>query len=336
MTLRNLNDLLQDQLQSLHSAETQLVESLPSMIENANCNRLKASLQDHLVETQTHVQRLERIADQMNFNPKGKTCTAMKGMIAEGTESLDESAPNAIHDASLIAAAQRVQHCKISRYGTAREFAEALGLSDVAQVLQESLDEERDADVELTEVCRDLFETAPMHDADTRDAPDNVKKDENRDPITGEHGAHPVGTGLGAAAGGAAAGAATGAAVGLVAGPVGTFVGAAIGATAGAVAGGLAGKAIGEAVNPTVEHDYWRSQFHDRRYVSSNDNYDTYAPAYQYGWESRAKYQGKEFSEVERDMETGWTSARGSSKLPWANARHAARDSWEHATTEHS
>src|SRR5580693_9704396 len=109
--------------------------------------------------------------------------------------------------------------------------------------------------------------------------------DSNPDPITGEPGAHPVGTGVGAAAAGAAAGAAGG----LVGGPVG----AAVGAVVGAVAGGLAGKGVAESIDPTVEDRYWRANYTQRPYYDKNTAYDEYQPAYQYGWESQPKYAGR-------------------------------------------
>src|SRR6186997_2081540 len=105
-------------------------------------------------------------------------------------------------------------------------------------------------------------------------------KDTNPDPITGAPGSHPIGTGIGAAGAGAA-----GAAIGAVAGPIG----AAVGAVVGAVAGGLAGKGVAEAVNPTAEDAYWRENFSTRPYVAQGTAYDEYRPAYQYGWESRAR-----------------------------------------------
>ena len=106
-----------------------------------------------------------------------------------------------------------------------------------------------------------------MSEKSQRSESNAANRDENRDPLSGERGAHPVGTGVGAAAGGLAAGAATGAAVGTVAGPIGTAVGTAVGAAIGAVTGGLAGKAVAEHIDPTVEHDYWRSNYSKRSYV---------------------------------------------------------------------
>jgi phage tail tape-measure protein len=147
----------------------------------------------------------------------------------------------------------------------------------------------------------------------------------NLDPVTGAPGAHPVGTGLGAVGGGAT-GAVVGAAVG---GPVGAVVGAAI----GGAAGGLAGKGAAELVNPTVEDAYWRENYPNRPYATGTA-YDQYAPAYRYGWESRAKYAGKRFEDVENDLERGWEKAKANSSLAWQDAKSATRDAWhrvEHA-----
>lgn len=155
---------------------------------------------------------------------------------------------------------------------------------------------------------------------DNRTDKTGSEPDANRDPITNEPGAHPLGT-----AGGSAAGAAAGAALGSIAGPVGTLVGGAV----GAIAGGLAGKGAAEGVNPTVEDTYWRDNYKTRPYATDVSNYDDVRPAYQYGWESRDKYQGKQFNDVETDLERGWESAKGSSKLGWDKAKDATRDAWD-------
>lgn len=143
----------------------------------------------------------------------------------------------------------------------------------------------------------------------------------NRDPITGAPGAHPIGVGAGSAGAGAA-GAAMG---GVIGGPIGAVVGAAI----GAVAGGLGGKAAAESVNPTVEDAYWRDNYNTRSYARKDATYDTYQPAYKYGWESRLMHGGKKWTDVESDLERNWSSARGSSTLGWNDARPAARDAWD-------
>jgi hypothetical protein len=142
----------------------------------------------------------------------------------------------------------------------------------------------------------------------------------NRDPLTGAPGAHPVGVGVGAASAGVA-GAAVGAMVG---GPVGAVVGAAV----GSVAGGYAGKGVGEMIDPTVEESYWRETYPSRPYYSADTTYDHYAPAYRYGWESRNRYEGKRFEDVESDLERGWDNVKGSSSLAWHRAKEATRDAW--------
>jgi hypothetical protein len=150
-----------------------------------------------------------------------------------------------------------------------------------------------------------------------------VSTDSNPDPITGEPGAHPVGTGVGAAA----AGAAVGAAGGAVGGPVGTVAGTVV----GAVAGGLAGKSIAESIDPTAEDAYWREHYKNRPYYDASTQYDynEYQPAYRHGWESRGRYADKTFDEVEPQLGRDWESAKAHSRLSWEHAKHATRDAWD-------
>lgn len=150
-------------------------------------------------------------------------------------------------------------------------------------------------------------------------------RDANRDPITGEPGAHPIGVGLGTAGGATA-----GAAIGAAAGPIG----AAVGAIVGGVAGGFGGKAIAEEIDPTAEDAYWRDNYKTRPYYDSKVAYDEYQPAYQYGWESRQKYPDRTWDDSERDLAVGWERAKGKSKLGWEKVKHASKDAWhrvEHA-----
>jgi len=149
----------------------------------------------------------------------------------------------------------------------------------------------------------------------------------NPDPITGAHGAHPLGTGIGAASAGAA-----GAAIGSALGPAGSVVGGAIGAVVGAVAGGLAGKAVAEGINPSEEDDYWSEAYASRPYVGPGSVYDDFRPAYRYGWEARPLHADKTFDEVEDHLKTGWERVKGESKLEWDKARDATRDAWDRVT----
>ncbi len=148
----------------------------------------------------------------------------------------------------------------------------------------------------------------------------DTKTDANRDPITGEPGSHPVGTGLGAVAGGMVAGAAAG----TVAGPLGTLAGAAV----GAVVGGLAGKGVAEMIDPTAEDAYWRDNYATRPYTDGG-SYDEFGPAYRYGVSSYTAYPDRTFEEIEPDLRRDWAAARGSSRLEWDRARFAAKDSWQ-------
>ncbi len=149
----------------------------------------------------------------------------------------------------------------------------------------------------------------------------------NADPITGEPGSHPVGTGVGALAAGA-----TGAAIGgVIGGPVGAPLGAVIGAIAGAVGGGYAGKGIAESINPTDEDTYWQSNYHKAPYHEADYDYSDYAPAYRVGYQGYGHhaYSGKEFHEVENDLEQDYNRTRGTSRLTWDKAKAATRDAWD-------
>ena len=143
----------------------------------------------------------------------------------------------------------------------------------------------------------------------------------HRDPISGEPGVHPLGTGIGAAVGGAAAGAA----IGSAAGPVGTTIGAAV----GAVVGGLAGKEIAETIDPTDEYIYWRENFTKRPYVESGATFDDYGPAYEFGVISFLKYREHAFDDVQDKLSREWEKVRGKSALSWEKARMATRDAWD-------
>ena len=144
-------------------------------------------------------------------------------------------------------------------------------------------------------------------------------KSRNPDPITGEPGSHPVGTGVGAAVGGAAAGAAAG----TVAGPAGTIAGAAV----GAIVGGLAGKGVAEKIDPTREDAYWRER-HIRQPYARNRSYDDFAPAYRVGYEGYGTYgtKGKTFEESEAELRRNYEKQQA--KLAWNDARPATQAAW--------
>ncbi len=144
-------------------------------------------------------------------------------------------------------------------------------------------------------------------------------KDLNRDPITDEPGAHPVGTGIGATGGAVA-----GATMGAIGGPIGVAVGGVV----GAVVGGLAGKAAGEAMNPTAEEAYWRENHSREPYYEKGRSFDDYAPAYRLGMTGRTRHEG-DWNTAEPRLASEWDSARAGSSLDWNQAQPAARAAWD-------
>lgn len=152
MSLENLNDLFEQELKDIYNGESQIIKALPKLARAAQDADLRAAFEDHLEETKVHKQRIEQIFDMLGLPAKGKTCEGMKGIIEEGDEVLDE-AGESVMDAALIGAAQRVEHYEIASYGCARTYARALGHEEAADLLQETLDEEKAADVKLTELA---------------------------------------------------------------------------------------------------------------------------------------------------------------------------------------
>jgi len=166
MKLESLHDLFVDELKDLYSAENQLLKALPKMAKAASSSELQAAFEDHLEVTQGQVRRLEKVFKKLGVSPKGKKCKAMEGLIEEGKELLEEDAEPAVLDAALIAAAQKVEHYEIAGYGTVRTFARLLGHEDAAELLQQTLDEEGDADKKLTELSESINVDADGEAAD--------------------------------------------------------------------------------------------------------------------------------------------------------------------------
>ena len=154
---------------------------------------------------------------------------------------------------------------------------------------------------------------------------ETVEELRNEDPISGEAGAHPVGTGVGAALGGAA----TGAVAGAVAGPIGAAVGAAV----GAVAGGLAGKSVAESYDPTVETEYWRKEYRQRPYYSEDYSFEDYEPAYRAGFEPSVSGSADTWQNAEPEIHASWEKRNRQPKLTWKQAKHAAQDAYNRVHT---
>lgn len=154
MKLENLHSLLVEELQDLYSAENQIIEALPDMIEEASSPDLKNALQQHLEETRGQVRRLDQIFSQLpNVKKDGKTCKGMKGILKDGQDLLDTDAEPEVLDAGMIAGAQRVEHYEIAGYGTVRTYAQLLGRKDWAQLLEQTLNEEKQADQKLNQLA---------------------------------------------------------------------------------------------------------------------------------------------------------------------------------------
>jgi ferritin-like metal-binding protein YciE len=153
MELQSLNDVLTHELKDLHSAETQLLDALPKMAQAASNEELRQAFEHHLDETRDHVSRLEEIFGQIGTSPGGETCKGMEGLIKEGEETISTPGDPTAKDAALIAAAQRVEHYEIAAYGTARTLADDVGIDDATELLDQTLNEESNADKLLTKIA---------------------------------------------------------------------------------------------------------------------------------------------------------------------------------------
>lgn len=151
--LNSLKDLMTDEIRDLYHAERQITQALPKMIDAASDAELKKAFQTHLQQTEGQIKRLEQVFQHLDVPAKAKVCHAMLGIIEEGKEFIQEDADPDVKDAGLIACAQRVEHYEIAGYGTVRTFAQELGLSDVQQLLQQTLDEEKETDQLLTRLA---------------------------------------------------------------------------------------------------------------------------------------------------------------------------------------
>jgi ferritin-like metal-binding protein YciE len=150
-----LEELLQDELKDLYSAEKQIIQALPRMIKACESPDLKRAFERHLEETRRQVERLDQIGDELEMKMTGKKCKGMEGLLTEGKEMMQEL-DEANMDAGLVGAAQKVEHYEIAAYGTARTHAELLGLRRVAKLLQQTLDEEGATDKKLTALAESV------------------------------------------------------------------------------------------------------------------------------------------------------------------------------------
>lgn len=160
MQLDTLQDLYIRELKDLYSVEKQLIGALPKMAKAAKDEKLSAGFREHLEQTKKHAVRLEQILSGQKQSTRGPKCKGMEGIIAEGAEMIEEQADPEVKDAGLIAAAQRVEHYEMAGYGTARTYAEMLGDSQAAELLQETLSEEQKTDEKLTHLAKSSINLA--------------------------------------------------------------------------------------------------------------------------------------------------------------------------------
>jgi ferritin-like metal-binding protein YciE len=168
----SLSTLFEEELKDIYDAEKRLVKAIPKMAKAASSAELRQALEEHLEVTKGQVQRLEQVFELLGVPAKTKPCAGMKGLIEEGEEVMDEDATETLKDAALIGAAQRVEHYEMAAYGTARTLAERLGNEEAAELLEETLNEEKEADEKLTEIAQQLLEGMADADAETEPAED--------------------------------------------------------------------------------------------------------------------------------------------------------------------
>lgn len=180
MALSTLRDLFVHELKDIYSAEKQITKALPKLAKAANSEELSQALKNHLEVTQRQIERLEEIFEIIGKSSRGPKCEGMEGLLKEGSKLLEEDAEDAVLDAALISAAQKVEHYEIAAYGCLVTYAEQLGEDQAVRLLQETLQEEGDADKELTQLAStiNLEAEEPMEDEDDEEGEEDDEDEE--------------------------------------------------------------------------------------------------------------------------------------------------------------
>jgi len=166
MKLDTLQKLYTEELRDLYNAENQLLKALPKMAKAASSEELKDAFEKHLEQTKGHVKRLEEVFEDLDEKPKGKTCRAMRGLIQEGSEILEQDGDESVRDAGIIVAAQKVEHYEIAGYGSARTFAHLLGQNKAAELLQATLDEESETNELLNRLAESIINPEAVRESE--------------------------------------------------------------------------------------------------------------------------------------------------------------------------
>jgi ferritin-like metal-binding protein YciE len=164
MSVDTVEKLLVEELKDLYSAEKQITKALPKMAKNAHNTDLKTAFETHLKQTEGQIERLDRAFEILGKSSSGKTCKGMQGLLEEGSETIEET-EGEVRDAAMICAAQKVEHYEMAGYGSARTWAQQLGKKEIADLLQQTLDEEGETDHKLTQLSGKINKLAQRHAA---------------------------------------------------------------------------------------------------------------------------------------------------------------------------
>jgi ferritin-like metal-binding protein YciE len=181
MKIDSLNTLLEEELKDIYDVEKRLVRAIPKMAKAATSEELRNALNEHLEVTRNQVDRVERCFKALGTSPKAKTCAGMKGILEEGEETMQMDAQNdSLLDVAIIGAAQRVEHYEMAAYASVRAMAEQLGNQEVVDLLQETWDEEREADERLTEICEQILSETESESAEEEEGQRETPKPARR------------------------------------------------------------------------------------------------------------------------------------------------------------
>ena len=161
-----LDELLHEELKDIYDAEKQLTKALPKLVKKATASELKDAFEGHLRQTEDHIGRLEQVFEMLGVPARAKKCVGMKNLLAEGDEMIGEAEDDAARDAVMIAAAQKVEHYEIASYGTVRTWANLLGKTDIAALLEDTLEEEKEADQKLTGIAESFVNEAAAEEGE--------------------------------------------------------------------------------------------------------------------------------------------------------------------------
>jgi len=197
MRIDTLEALMTEELKDVYDAEKQITKALPKMVKAVESAELKEALQEHLEVTKKQVERLDQVFQMLGKPAKGKHCAGMAGLLEEGDEVAKRDSDENLGDAGIIGAAQKVEHYEIAAYGTLKTFAEKLGLHDIASLLEQTLEEEKEADQKLTQVSEQLLaqtagsddEETDIEEEDELDEDDELDDEEDIDEEDMEEGA---------------------------------------------------------------------------------------------------------------------------------------------------